>query len=331
MRTIILISVLVLTSLFGNAQQTKNSEEKFELILELAEKNICNPALLNTPEWEDFKTIMRSDSIAQLTGKEYKRAFNRHSEDLTFSHFYLKYHSPKKAATKNSKKAFELEEMDGETVVLKLRQFVADAAGMQKIVKEITAKGYENLIIDLRNNGGGTLDAAVVLARFLTGEPIDSGVYLTRKWFNTNDHYPSKNEISAFPYLMDLTYEGIQKINREPAFRVVLPPHQNPTFEGKVFVLTNGNTASTCEPVVDILKRKKVATVIGERTAGAMLSANFFRVNEEFSIFIPVADYLNEEGVRLDKKGVSPHIKTKSEEALNVALQLIATKKQADI
>lgn len=326
MRKIILLSALVLISLFGNAQETKSSEDKLELILELAEKNICNPAFLNTAEWEEFKTIMRSDSIAQLTGIEYKRAFNRHSEDLTFSHFYLKYHSATKrtAAKKKKKKAFELEEIDERTVVLNLRQFVADAAGMQKIVNEIAAEGYENLIIDLRNNGGGTLDAAVVLARFLTGEAIDSGVYLTRKWFNTNDHYPSKNEFSDFPYLMDFTYEGIQKINREPAFRVVLPPHQNPTFEGKVYVLTNRNTASTCEPVVDILKRKNVATVIGERTAGAMLSANFFRVNEDFSIFIPVADYLNEEGVRLDKKGVSPDIETESEDALTTALDLIA-------
>ena len=91
--------------------------------------------------------------------------------------------------------------------------------------------------------------------------------------------------------------------------------------------IDNNWKVSTCEAFVDILKRNKIATIIGERTAGAMLSANYFEVDEEFSVFIPVADYLNEEGNRLDKVGVKPHVLVESSLALEETLKRIKAKK----
>lgn len=146
---------------------------------------------------------------------------------------------------------------------------------MAKMVAQIQEGGYEKLIIDLRNNTGGTLDAAVVLGRFLTPDPIDAGIYLSRQWYSTHDDFPTIEEISGFPYLQDMSFQGFFKLlNKEAGFRMVLPAHQAEVFDGEVIVLMNGNTGSTCEALVHHLKKIGRATLVGQKTAGAMLTGS---------------------------------------------------------
>ena len=123
------------------------------------------------------------------------------------------------------------------------------------------------------------------------------------------------------PFLQDFTYQGIGKMFAEQeAFRMVLPPHQHPIYKGKVFVLVNENTASACEPLIDLLKKEGIATLVGSSSAGAMLSGKWFQVNENYKVFIPISDYQTADGDRLDKKGVQPDIKVDPNQALDYVL-----------
>jgi len=93
-----------------------------------------------------------------------------------------------------------------------------------------------------------------------------------------------------------------------------------------MYILTNGNTASTCEPIVYVLKESERATIIGEKTAGAMLSATLFDIYGKYKLFLPIADFYTYDGVRLEGVGVKPNIETTSENALNKTLELIKIK-----
>ena len=114
----------------------------------------------------------------------------------------------------------------------------------------------------------------------------------------------------------------VEKLQREGATRLILPAHDQPIFEGRVVILTDSGTGSACEPLVDRLQRRGIP-VVGERTAGAMLSAEFFPMDETFRLFAPVADYVTPDLVRLDRRGVFPDVEVRSEQALAHALAVI--------
>ncbi|WP_299674478.1 S41 family peptidase [uncultured Dokdonia sp.] len=332
MKTILITISLLCVSIQSYAQfdPLQERREMVNTIIDLADTHMCNPTFLETEEWDIFVKYIQSEEVLSLEETEFKNAFNRATQKLTFSHFYLTYstkekrrQAKKRKKTTVTKKAFELSEIDSETVVLTIREFISNVPLMKSLVTEILEKDYKNLIIDVRGNRGGTLDAAVVLGQFITPKMIDAGSYLSRSWFEQNDHYPTSEEITSFPFLQDMTYAGFREAAKKPAFRMVVPPHNNPTFKGKVYVLTDKYTASTCEPFVYLIKEQGVAEIVGEHTAGAMLSGMNFKLTKNLHLFMPVQDYITADGSRLDKVGVAPTIKTAPEDALNTVLELL--------
>jgi C-terminal processing protease CtpA/Prc len=71
------------------------------------------------------------------------------------------------------------------------------------------------------------------------------------------------------------------------------------------------------------LKQHKFATLVGETTAGAMLSGFPIDLPHGFALFLPVGDYYTADGKRIDMVGVSPNIKVNQAQALEKALELI--------
>lgn len=330
MQRILILSVLLFSISWGKANTVRDSlprAQEVNTILEISEKYICNPHWLNTEEWKVFVRNIRSENVLQLSVQDFRTHFNKEAKKLPFTHYYLSAVQTKNQGTKEEDPYFELKSIDDNTAHLIIRSFVSDAQTMFKLTKEIQEKGYKNLIIDMRDNTGGTLDAPVVLARFLTQESIDAGIYMTQPWFAQNDHYPTKEEIQQLPFLEDLSLQGFRSIvKKSPAFRMVIPGHDQAVFQGKVYVLTNSITGSACEPVVDLLKKKGLATIVGQRTAGAMLSGEYIPVSNSLRLFLPVADYMTAEGSRIDKVGVLPDVKKSHEEALPYVLNQIAKK-----
>lgn len=104
------------------------------------------------------------------------------------------------------------------------------------------------------------------------------------------------------------------------AFRMVLPPHQNPIFKGNVYVLINNSTASTWEPLIDLFKKHNIATLVGERSAGNMLSGKTYTIDDNFSVIIPIADYQTADGSRIDQIGITPHYRINPNNAFNFVM-----------
>lgn len=292
-------------------------------IIELTETKICNPHWLKTKAWQSFVKTLQTPEVLAMSSLEFKAFFNIKVKTLPFSHYYLGIQNPSNSSNSSEELPhFEWKALDEATAYLQVRSFVSDAATMFKITQEIQAKSFQNLIIDLRNNTGGTADAAVVIGQFLTNEAIDVGVYLPRPWFMAHENYPSKEDIKQFSFLKELTGQGFHNmVAQGDGFRMVVPPHDRPIFPGKVFVLINSITASTCEPLVALIKERKMATIVGSRTNGAMLMGSYFSVSEDLKLFLPVADFMMADGVRLDQKGVEPDVAIPSEKALEYTLE----------
>jgi hypothetical protein len=107
-------------------------------------------------------------------------------------------------------------------------------AFMDKTFVEIQQKGIQNLIIDLRFNGGGSQQSSIHLLRYLMTKPF---LYYSRSEF-----------------------EGkTEKIDGEE----IVAPFEN-RFKGKCYFMIDGNGQSTTGHFMSLVKVFKLGTIVGE-------------------------------------------------------------------
>jgi len=184
----------------------------------------------------------------------------------------------------------------------------------------IAEKGANALVIDLRENGGGAF-AVRPLVGHLLNQPFVAGGFIAQRWNAEKDRAPTAFDMKAVE-----PWEGWSirtfwaDVQEQPLTPIRFTPVE-PVFQGPVYVLTSERTASAAELAVDALKSSVRAMIIGENTAGQMLSQKIFDVPGGFHLSLPIADYYSAENGRIEGVGVKPDIETDAAGALNVALR----------
>lgn len=98
-------------------------------------------------------------------------------------------------------------------------------------------------------------------------------------------------------------------------------PFVAPTFDGPVYVLISKKTASAAEMAADALLASRRATLIGETTAGRMLSQKMYDMPRGLLLSLPIADYYSFHSGRIEGAGVKPQVQVEPAKALEFALQ----------
>ena len=142
----------------------------------------------------------------------------------------------------------------------------------KKAVDSLTEEGATALIIDLRGNGGGTLNAAYKILDYC----IPEGLAIKVKYKNDN-----MNEV----YMSDAT-------------EVNLP----------IVCLTDENTASASELFSQGLKDYNKAITVGRLTYGKGVVQRTFTLSDGSLVRFTVGQYFTENGVCLDGIGVKPDV-----------------------
>ncbi|MGI8669167.1 MAG: S41 family peptidase [Aridibacter sp.] len=137
-------------------------------------------------------------------------------------------------------------------------------------MKELKSQGMENLIIDLRNNGGGLVNQAYFVANTFLN---DGQVIFTQK---------GRQDGSARSYAAD---------------------NPNPD-KIPLVVLVNGNTASASEILSGALQDHDRALIVGENTFGKGLVQNPFQLEYGSMLLLTIAKYETPSG-RLIQRGYS--------------------------
>lgn len=200
------------------------------------------------------------------------------------------------------------------------------ASAVDRAFERIDSTGSRVLILDIRNNPGGDATSMAPLAHLIR-EPVTIGTFVGRKWYEAHSAAPTQSDLAGMRAVSSDTPPS-QLLNelRQYGGVVAKASARTPYFAGTVFLLVNRTTASASEPLAYLLKTTRRATVIGERTAGAMLMALPHALPDGWIVTIPEADFLASDGVRLEAKGVEPDVKTESNDVfLAVADQIEAT------
>lgn len=319
------------TIIVGNLTSVETDENQinykylYPKILKITENNIYSKKVLKTKKWNKFNKKIKKLFTNAQDDIELFLGFNMLSPNLPFSHYNLKINkdNDKKDIVKEDKNepTVIFKEENNNTAYLKIKNFSSSKNELAVILPKIVKDNYKNLIVDLRNNGGGGVGPAFEFAEHIVNERVNVGFFVTNKL-----EY-SKFDPKLFETLPEVIPEStknfITSLKNGKGAQLIFPKSDKPVFSGNLYILTNKYTGSTCEPIVYLLKTSKRATIIGENTAGAMLSAETFDISGKYKLALPIADFYTYDGVRLDGIGVAPNIETTSKNALDKVLNLI--------
>lgn len=178
-----------------------------------------------------------------------------------------------------------------DTAVLRVFTFSTGYSreNIETLIKEANAKA-KYLVLDLRSNGGGAVNNLNHLLSLLMPPDTEYGSFISRRTFDefvkaNPDKTPSVEEIGKW----------------NPNKTKTRAREGTPYFKGKIAVLMNRGSASASEITASALKEGVGAKLIGAKSAGAVLASTFQRLEEGFSIQIPVSDYISAKGDRLEK------------------------------
>ena len=203
---------------------------------------------------------------------------------------------------------------------------VLDAA-----MASLKSQGCDRLIIDLRGCIGGSLGFARLVSYMCPGQ-IPIGYDITRK--RQRQGY----DVAGLPRVpMPDTRAGIilrlaQYSVRDKSLVLLTQGLGPQPFHGRIAVLINEKTSSAGEMAAQFAKDAKLATLVGEKTAGLVAGANVFDVGSGYSLFLPVFGWFSASGNYNEGSGVVPDIPVEvdpvrlfqgTDDQLNKALQTI--------
>jgi C-terminal processing protease CtpA/Prc len=185
---------------------------------------------------------------------------------------------------------------------------------------EIAKKGARALIIDLRENDGGAF-AGQPLVQHLLRAPLDAGAFVSQPWARATDRPPALDDVAGIEPWNGWSLTAFWRdVQENQITRIQFRP-QPPIYDGPVYALVSKQTKSAAEMAADALLASGRVVLIGETTAGRMLSQKMYDMPQGFLLSLPVADYYSFHSGRIEGAGVVPPIQVDPKTALEVALQ----------
>jgi carboxyl-terminal processing protease len=176
--------------------------------------------------------------------------------------------------------------------VIHLYSFSANSANLfGDAMQKFRETGYHNLIIDLRNNPGGYLDAAVDIA----------------KWFIPKDGIV------------------VKEIGRKNSTKIHTSAGPGEFGTGyKIYIMGNRGSASASEILAGALTEHGVATLVGDITFGKGSVQEVVKLPNKTEMKVTVAKWYTPNGISISENGLKPSIFLKQNIEVGVDAELQA-------
>lgn len=215
---------------------------------------------------------------------------------------------------------------------------IADGIGWLKVTKFPGAIGIDiakqidhaiqelteckRLIIDLRGNAGGGLAFLRVMS-YLTPERLPVGYSVTRARAETNY---SKERLAIFNRIPSqkaaLIWLVLKFGFRDDSVRIITEGLGAQPFHSRVALLVDESTTGAGERIAAFAQERKLAPVVGARTAGRLICCSVYKVGHGYFVRIPARAWYTWSGELLEEKGVVPDYAVASGHERTADLQL---------
>ncbi len=158
----------------------------------------------------------------------------------------------------------------------KMPVFDEDRGAIDELIER--ARKYGHLVLDLRDNPGGSVKTELHLIGSFFGHEVVVG------------EVQSRDEVEE----------------------LVAEPNREGIYEGELVVLVNSRSASAAEIFARTIQLQGRGTVVGDRTAGAVMTSRF-KVHKVghgrywlYATSVSISDLIMPDGTRLEGRGVVP-------------------------
>jgi C-terminal processing protease CtpA/Prc len=169
----------------------------------------------------------------------------------------------------------------------------------------------DSLIIDLRGNTGGGIGALRVMSLLTPGRvPVGFALDRRRVTPNLDSERQRFRRFHSIPaskwalWLLALQFAPAM-LAKTP---IVLETEGlgRKEFHGGVILLVDRHTASAAEMIVAFARENNLARIVGERTAGKLLSATSLKVGQGYRLALPTGAFYTWKGSVLEGAPIEP-------------------------
>lgn len=182
----------------------------------------------------------------------------------------------REAESEGRSRAHRYYELGNDAFIWKMPEFDLSQEGLDNMIGKV--KKRNSLILDLRGNGGGSVDMLLRLIGYLVDHDVTVGEMKRRK-------------------------------ETKP---LIAKTQGKRGFSGKVVVLIDSDSASASEILARVLQMEKRATIIGDHSMGAVMVSKIYphQLGADTVVFysanITDADLIMSDGKSLEHVGVTP-------------------------
>ena len=163
--------------------------------------------------------------------------------------------------------------------VLSLYNFNEDSDDkFKEALEEFKSSGLKHLLIDVRNNPGGLLNASIEMASYL----LDQGKVIVTEDFGDSGREKNTHRSKGYPLLKDNKYS--------------------------IGVIINRGSASASEILAGALRDNNRSIIIGEQSFGKGSMQELIDLDQETSLRVTIGKWLTPNGKHISGEGISPDV-----------------------
>ena len=135
--------------------------------------------------------------------------------------------------------------------------------------KQIKKEGIDNLVVDIRSNGGGSVTLSNLLTKYIADKPfkIADSLYAIKRWTKYGKY--QQNRLLNWMFLQFLTRRKEDGNYHFTLFEnKYFKPKKKHHFDGTTYILTGGNSFSAATLFSKALIDQENVIVVGEETGG---------------------------------------------------------------
>lgn len=297
--------------------------ELFDQVWEQVNDQFYNPQF-NGVDWRDARQRYRPKIETARSAGQAVTLIRQMLAELRSSHlefFAIPGKTPNPSsevepATNSATPAASWRRISPSVGYLKINRFEDGAPNLALIDRAFAElSDLPNLVIDVRGNPGGSLGIAMRVGDYIFPKKTPIGYFVTRSGLAARGVQSIDGvDSSKFPVYSDYDLQSFKtELNRTGGISVATGGRAPQQYGGRIVLLIDEKGFSTTEAFAAVIKETSAATLIGRRTAGGMLGADYFPLKGGWMLTIPVRDFRTPKGVLVEGKGVEPDITVKSE------------------
>lgn len=168
-------------------------------------------------------------------------------------------------------------------------------------------RGADRLLIDLRGNPGGGIGGLRIMS-YLTADKTPIGFSLDRPMA---EHGYDRDKLPRFGRIPRFKFELLPlalKFAGKRSIALVTEGFGRRPFHGRIAILVNEHSTGAAEMLAQFAQENRLATIIGSKTAGRLVSRSGIKIGNGYTMVLPVAAYTSWNGVRIEGRGITPDV-----------------------